>query len=67
MREITKEQIEDVAFHLGAAKFWIWAVEEGLKPVIENYDEVFSLSRDKATISVKGLTLQFEEGILKEK
>jgi len=63
--EFTKEKILDVAQHLGAAKFMTWANDNDLRPVIENYDDVFDLNRDRALIDVDGHKLEFEEGKIK--
>jgi hypothetical protein len=60
-----REKIIDAAKHLGASKFWVWAVEEELGAVIENFEDVFNLSRDPAIIVIGKLRLNFDEGVLK--
>lgn len=62
---MTTEKIIDAAKHLGASKFWVWAVEEELGAVIENFEDVFNLSRDPAVIVIGKLRLNFEDGVLK--
>jgi hypothetical protein len=62
---MNREKIIDAARHLGASKFWVWAVEEELGAVIENFEDVFNLSRDPAIIVIGKLRLSFEDGTLK--
>lgn len=60
-----EERIIDAAQTLTPGKFLIWAGEEDLTCVIENYDDVFDLNRDHAIILVDGLRIEFENGKLK--
>jgi len=60
-----KERIIDAATTLTPGKFMIWAQDEDYECIIENYDDVFDLSRDYAIIKVDGLRLEFESGKLK--
>jgi len=60
-----EERIIDAATSLTPGKFMVWAQDEDYECIIENYDDVFDLSRDYAIIKVDGLRLEFESGKLK--